>query len=169
MKLGATREAICGLGLTLLLAVGACGGGEAPSREWTPADHGQPSADDMRSPEPEATPPGAAEDPNARAARALWNATCASCHGRDGRGQGSAPPPGARMPDFATAEWQGSRSDAQLGQVIREGRGMMPAFGKQVNEQGIAALVQHIRSFGADERPAGGQPPEPAAHGTTDN
>ena len=87
------------------------------------------------------------EDPEARAARALWNAVCASCHGRDGSGQGEKRPPGTQIPDFTSDEWQASRSDEALGLVIREGRGMMPPFGKQINPQGVAALVRHVRRY----------------------
>src|SRR5690242_9377749 len=131
----------------LLIALEGCNQQPAPKREWTPADHGQPAApDDENIPEPPAAlAPG--EDPEARAARALWNATCAGCHGRDGRGQGESRPPVARIPDFTTAEWQASRSDEALGQTIMDGRGMMPPFGKQLNPQGVAALVRHIRRF----------------------
>jgi mono/diheme cytochrome c family protein len=124
----------------------------APKREWTPADHGQP-AQPTEEREP-TTDDSMANDPHSadatlRAARALWIATCASCHGREGQGDGEARPPGATLPDFTTAAFQHSRSDQQLAQVIRDGRGMMPAFGKRVNDQGIAVLVQYIRSFDA--------------------
>lgn len=128
----------------------ACGGEPAPKREWTAADHGQPqqpSAD--RVPQPSAPAEGeeSGEPPIARAARALFLASCASCHGRDGRGEGEARPPGARMPDFTSASFQNQRTDRQLALAIRDGRPMMPPFGKQVTEQGIAALVQHVRSL----------------------
>jgi mono/diheme cytochrome c family protein len=52
------------------------------------------------------------------------------------------------MPDFTSADFQKQRADAQLLAVIREGRGMMPPFGKQLNDQGLTALVQHVRKFG---------------------
>jgi mono/diheme cytochrome c family protein len=130
----------------------ACGGDPAPKREWTAADHGQPqqpSAD--RVPQPSAPVEGenSGEPPIARAARALFIASCASCHGRDGRGQGESLPPGARMPDFTSESFQNQRSDRQLALAIRDGRPMMPPFGKQVTEQGIAALVQYVRTFAA--------------------
>ncbi|HEY2732427.1 MAG TPA: cytochrome c, partial [Polyangiales bacterium] len=95
--------------------------------------------------EPEAPEQGG-ED---RAADALYNVSCASCHGRDGHGQGPGRPPGAQLPDFTSPQFQAQRSDAQLSQVIREGRGLMPPFAKQVNEQGQAALVARIRRFAA--------------------
>jgi mono/diheme cytochrome c family protein len=158
----------CAAALYLLIACSACKGEPAPKREWTPADHGQPAApDDENIPEqPSALAPG--EDPEARAARALWNATCAGCHGRDGRGQGESRPPVARIPDFTAAEWQESRSDAALSQTIADGRGMMPPFGKQINPQGVAALVRHIRRFAPSaqatpEGATGQAPAQPSA------
>lgn len=141
----------------LLVPLGACGD-PAPSREWTAADHGQPAAQPSDQVEPQAgdEPAPSEEDNVARAARALWTASCAGCHGQDGHGQGDARPPGAQVPDFTLATWQASRSDAQLTQTIHDGRGMMPAFGKQLNESGIGALLQHIRSFGPAAAPADG-------------
>ena len=131
-------------------ALCACESRPTPTREWTPADHGQPSdVDPSRVPrEEEAAPEAGGQE---RAAAALWNVSCASCHGRDGKGLGMAKPPGAQIADFTTADFQKTRSDPQLAQVISTGRGMMPGFEKQVNEQGIAALVAHIRRFGASE------------------
>jgi mono/diheme cytochrome c family protein len=128
----------------------ACRGDPAPKREWTAADHGQPkqpSSDRVPQPSAPAEGENSGEPPIARAARALFIASCASCHGRDGRGQGEARPPGARMPDFTSQSFQNQRSDRQFALAIRDGRPMMPPFGKQVTEQGIAALVQYVRTF----------------------
>lgn len=125
-------------------ALGACGS-PAPRREWTPDDHGQPARDE--SVESAADAPEEGGDPAARAARALWNVTCGGCHGRDGRGGGAARPPGATMPDLASAAWQDARSDDAIATVIRDGRGMMPAFGSQMHEEAIRVLVAHVRTL----------------------
>lgn len=122
----------------------ACSSGEEPLRTWTAEDHVQPQADDSREPVPEAP---AEQGGVSRAALALFNVSCASCHGREGRGDGPGRPPGAQMPDFSSVELQKGRTDEALAQVIMQGRNLMPPFGKQVNPQGIAALVAHIRSF----------------------
>jgi mono/diheme cytochrome c family protein len=122
----------------------ACGGRVTPQREWRPEDHGQPAqADPART----ASAPPAEEGGVERAADALFSLSCASCHGRDGRGQGAGRPPGAQLPDFASLEFQKKRTDLELLQVIRDGRGLMPGFGKQVNEQGQSALVARVRRF----------------------
>jgi mono/diheme cytochrome c family protein len=127
-----------------VLLLMACDGRVTQQREWRPADHGQPAT-------PAPTDSAEAREPEQggvdRAADALYSVSCSSCHGRDGRGQGSGRPPGAVLPDFSSAEFQKQRTDAELLQVIRDGRGMMPAFGKQVNEQGQSALVSRIRRF----------------------
>ncbi len=98
-----------------------------------------------------------AGDSSMRAARALWAVTCAGCHGREGRGDGEERPPGAQLPDFTQVAWQQSRTDTQLAQVIRDGKNMMPPFGKRVRPEGIEVLVRYVRTFAA------GPTPQPAA------
>jgi mono/diheme cytochrome c family protein len=124
-------------------------------REWTAADHAQP-----RDPAPERMGQPAGEEPSGeaaelRAARALFAASCASCHGRDARGLGEARPPGAQMPDMTSAAFHTARSDRQLAQVIREGRGMMPGFSKQITDAGVNALVHYIRTLSESKADAG--------------
>lgn len=145
--------------IPILLLLSACRPASHATREWTPEDHGHPPE-----PPPEQGAPAAPEEGGQeRAARALWNVSCASCHGMRGRGDGRQPPPGAQMPDFSTAAFQGARTDAQLATSIREGQGLMPAFGKQLNADGIAALVAIVRSFGpAAPQPDEAPPPAPA-------
>ncbi len=133
----------------MVLALGAvlaCGKDTSQLREWRPEDHQPPPA---VMPEGQ----GAAEesgDPVARAAAALFSMRCASCHGEAGRGDGSARPPGAQLPDFGSAAFQSAHSDAQLHEVIAKGRGLMPAFGADITEKGIAALIAHVRALRAD-------------------
>jgi mono/diheme cytochrome c family protein len=152
------------LTVVLLLTV-ACGGNDdRPIREWTPDDHGRPdpgTIDRSRVPqgeEPEEEPDG---DPAMRAAAALYRVSCASCHGPTGRGDGPARPPGAQLPDFASAEWQAGVTDERMAESIRLGQGLMPPFGDRIRPQGIEALVRHIRVLGgAEPPPPGPQPPE---------
>jgi mono/diheme cytochrome c family protein len=132
---------------TLALALAACGS-PPPRREWTPDDHGQPqrsagerSADGAEPPADDGT------DPMVRAAQALWNVSCASCHGRGGRGDGASRPPGATMPDMATSAWQDARTDDAVATAIRDGRGMMPEFGTKMHDEAIRALVTHVRTL----------------------
>jgi len=143
------RMILVGTFCACLSVLAGCESRVAPQREWQASDHGQPTQEDpARTPTPVAPEEGGSD----RAAAALYNISCAGCHGRDGHGQGAQRPPGAQPPDFSAQEFQSQRSDQQLSDVIRNGRGLMPPFAKQVNEQGISALVAHIRRFGVPAR-----------------
>jgi mono/diheme cytochrome c family protein len=134
------------LALAALLFAGGCAEEEPDRREWRPEDHQQPAE-----PDPQRSA-GAGEAPSpevvARAASALFRARCAGCHGAEGRGDGPDAPPGADIPDLTTAEYQEGHSDAEIARAISMGRGMMPAFGSQINQRGVAALVGHVRTLG---------------------
>ena len=71
------------------------------------------------------------------------------------RPDGPARPPGVAMPRFSDPAWQASRTDEAIAQAIVAGRGAMPAYGQQVNPRGVAALVRHLRGFGATGRVTG--------------
>lgn len=129
------------------LAAAGCGNDGAP-REWRPSDHQEPSAT------PDSSQAEAVDEPPeatvARAAAALFRASCAGCHGAGGRGDGPAAPPGAQVPDLTAASLHDGRTDEQIARVIREGQGLMPGFGSEINERGIAALVAHVRTLRAE-------------------
>ena len=72
---------------------------------------------------------------------------CATCHGAEGRGDGVGRPPGIAMPDMTTAAFHDARSDEALSEVIVKGRGLMPAFGDQLSDDGVAAVVRHVRAL----------------------
>jgi mono/diheme cytochrome c family protein len=134
------------LAFSVLGLVAACGDRRGELREWQPTDHQPPPA---VTPEGQGTgqedaPEG---DPGIRAAQALWGMRCASCHGTTGRGDGAARPPGIAFPDMSQAAFHDARSDQQLAEVITKGRGLMPAFGQELSDAGIAALVRHIRAL----------------------
>jgi mono/diheme cytochrome c family protein len=123
-------------------------------REWRASDHGQPEAtqiDPSRLPagdesEAEETDP---RERGARAAASLWRVVCAGCHGPGGQGGGPNLPPNAQARDLTDAAWQQGTTDEAIAQVIVQGRGMMPAFGNQLGEAGVRALVAHVRSLKA--------------------
>ena len=129
------------LALALVLAVGslasACHRGHGDLREWTPADH-DASAEAVQSPSPD-------NDPLA-AARALFGAQCASCHGSSGRGDG---PMAAmfRPADLSDPAFQSARTDDALARAITQGKGRMPAFGATLRPEGVQLLVRLIRSW----------------------
>jgi mono/diheme cytochrome c family protein len=79
--------------------------------------------------------------------KALYEAKCALCHGKDG-----VPPPAfaqKKVPDMSASAWQKSRTDAQLKKVIGDGvQGtMMRGFSSTLKPEEIAAVVAHIRTL----------------------
>jgi len=127
----------------VLVSLGACGQSAKERREWRPEDHQPPPA---VAPEGQGAGEGTG-DPTVRAAAALWSMRCAPCHGEGGRGDGRNKPPGAPVPNFTSAAFHEARSDAQLGEVISKGRGLMPPFEADITDTGIAALIAHIRTL----------------------
>ena len=49
--------------------------------------------------------------------------------------------------NFCDAAFQASRTDEQLKQVIRQGKGAMPAFGNLFSDEDLQGLVLKIRSY----------------------
>ena len=91
-------------------------------------------------------------DAQAQAAAQTFTTICARCHGSDGKGgvpaaEGSNPPR-----NFCDAAFQASRTDEQLQQVIRQGKGAMPAFGNLFTDADLQGLVRKIRSFNPDPK-----------------
>jgi cbb3-type cytochrome c oxidase subunit III len=77
-----------------------------------------------------------------QSAARVYASKCSGCHAPDGTGSL------AGAPNFTSAEWQASRSDAQLAGSIKNGRGkLMPAWGEELSDAQISALVRHVRGF----------------------
>lgn len=77
----------------------------------------------------------------------IFGAKCAICHGKDGRGQQNWRAKG--QPDFTDANWQKSRTDAQIADSIKNGKGkFMPAWKNKLSEEEIIALAGRVRAFG---------------------
>jgi cytochrome c6 len=69
--------------------------------------------------------------------RDLFEINCARCHGSDG----------ARGRWGARNLRKSSLSDGSIAQQIRQGRGIMPAFGNKLKPEEIAAIVQYVKSL----------------------
>lgn len=130
------------LGLALFGLLGCEKRGEL--REWQASDHQPPPA---VAPEGQGAGEESAAGANTRAAQALWDSRCATCHGADGRGNGPGKPPVAQIPDFTAVAYTKKHTDAELHAIIKNGRGMMPPFGAELTDIGIDAMVQHVRSL----------------------
>lgn len=78
--------------------------------------------------------------------REVFAKSCAGCHGPHGSGgqrAGFDRPP----PDLSDAEFQRSRTDAELLSVVRNGRGQMPAFSRSLRDQDIRRVVSYLRTL----------------------
>ena len=74
-----------------------------------------------------------------------YGANCTMCHAADGSGSSPAGKAlGAK--DLGSAEVQG-KSDQQLSDVISNGEGKMPAFGKKLQPDDIKQLVAYVRTL----------------------
>jgi mono/diheme cytochrome c family protein len=73
-----------------------------------------------------------------------YKTNCVSCHAVDGHG--SAVGKSLHAADFHSPQVQ-EQSDAQLMDVIKNGKGNMPPFGGSLSQAQIGALVKYIRAF----------------------
>ncbi|MDQ2978177.1 MAG: c-type cytochrome [Acidobacteriota bacterium] len=79
---------------------------------------------------------------------ALFREYCAKCHGEDGKAN---TPKGRQLMarDFTDAEFQSSKTDADLVKAVTKGGEDMPAFGKKLTKAQIETLVKDdVRGFG---------------------
>ena len=80
------------------------------------------------------------------ATTATFRTKCALCHGPDG--SGSEVGKSMNVPDFRSEAVQ-KLSDAELAQVVSDGKGGMPSFKNSLTADQIHALVKHIRALAA--------------------
>ena len=80
---------------------------------------------------------------HAQDAPTLYKSKCAACHGADGTGSPMGKKMGAH--DFTTADVQ-KMSDAELTDIITNGKNKMPKYGSLKPEE-IKGLVAYIRTL----------------------
>jgi cytochrome c6 len=79
----------------------------------------------------------------------IYKANCALCHAADGSGNSpSGKALGAR--DLRSDVVQ-KKTDAELTEVITQGKGKMPPFGKKLKPEDITKLVAYIRALPKDK------------------
>jgi cytochrome c6 len=86
----------------------------------------------------------AARGPDGAASSATFRAKCAACHGQDGGG--STVGKSMNVPDLRSPVVQ-KLSDAELTQVISNGKGGMPPFKSSLSEDQIHSMVSYVRSL----------------------
>ncbi len=80
------------------------------------------------------------------ASKATFRTKCAMCHGQDGGGSDVGK--SMNVPDLRSQAVQ-KQPDAELAQIISNGKGGMPSFKSSLSEEQIHGLVTHIRSLAA--------------------
>jgi cytochrome c6 len=80
------------------------------------------------------------------ASKATFRTKCAMCHGQDGGGSDVGK--SMNVPDLRSQAVQ-KQPDAELAQIISNGKGGMPSFKSSLSEDQIHGLVTHIRSLAA--------------------
>jgi cytochrome c6 len=76
---------------------------------------------------------------------APYKATCVTCHGADGSGQTPAGK-SLKVRDLKSDEVQ-KQTDVELTKIISDGKGKMPAYGKQLSTADIEALIAFVRTL----------------------
>jgi cytochrome c len=78
----------------------------------------------------------------------LWEKSCASCHGKDGEGEGKiAATLNSQLPDFAKSDFQ-KQTDGEIFFKLTFGRDDMPGFEKKIpSKDDRWSLVNFIRSL----------------------
>jgi cytochrome c6 len=82
--------------------------------------------------------------PDGAASSATYRTKCAMCHGQDG--SGSEVGRSMNIPDLRSPAVQ-KLPNAQLAQIISDGKGGMPAFKNSLSEDQVHSLVAYIRSL----------------------
>ena len=77
------------------------------------------------------------------ASQALYKSKCAGCHGADGSGSAVGKKMGAH--DFTAADVQ-KMSDAELADIVTNGKNKMPKYGSLKPEE-VKGLVAYIRTL----------------------
>lgn len=84
---------------------------------------------------------------DAKAGKATYDKLCASCHGADGKGNPAMiKAMGEKGLNIVTKEVQ-AKKDEELIKVIVEGKGKMPASGKNLSKQEQQDLLAYMRSL----------------------
>src|SRR6266849_7107816 len=88
----------------------------------------------------------ASPGPDSAASSATFRAKCAMCHGQDG--SGTEVGKNMNVPDLRSQAVQ-KLPDAELAQIISNGKAGMPSFKNSLSEDQIHGLVTHIHSLAA--------------------
>lgn len=121
----------------------------------------QPSAEPQAPETPAAAPRDESPDIRSMAAEEVWSATCARCHGEQGRGNPpdevlihfEAPPRDFHSDYFNSRERRRDWFDViKYGGPYRGLSSTMPSFGDQLGDAQISALVDYLKAFVEEDK-----------------
>ena len=148
----AARLALLALSIALAAVAGCGGSGSERASE--------PAGGAAVTPDPSTTAPavidsvtlpvpGGASAAGADVGSQVFAKRCALCHGLEGHGDGLASKGLNPKPrNFHDAAYMATRTDAQLLEVIHQGKGAMPKWEGQLSETEITAVLAHVRALG---------------------
>jgi mono/diheme cytochrome c family protein len=128
----------------------------APTSAPTPAAAPVPTAAAAPAPAPESKPapeeaakanPVKRTEESLAKGKKLYGFDCAMCHGDNGNGKGDMATDMKNVTDFTNPDAMKNRTDGELYNVIRKGKGEMPAEGNRGKDEDIWNLVNYIRSL----------------------
>ncbi|MEN9809587.1 MAG: Cytochrome oxidase, cbb3-type, subunit [Pseudomonadota bacterium] len=85
----------------------------------------------------------------ASAGEKLYSKYCAGCHGDDGRAQTTMSRMMASKPtNLADGPWKGAREVAAIVEIVKNGKGSMPAYNKEISsESDLQSLAEYVLSL----------------------
>ncbi len=87
-----------------------------------------------------------------RTGKEVYERQCLACHGTEGKGDGPAAAAfNPRLPDLTDAERMNSVTDEALLELIRDGIGAMPGFGRLLESEELIAVRDYVRSLSRQE------------------
>jgi mono/diheme cytochrome c family protein len=84
--------------------------------------------------------PVLAEGPDGKA---LYDAKCAACHGKDGVAKSMA----KGSANFNDQAWQKANSSDAIAKVATDGKNKMPKFGEKLQPAEIKAVAEYIKTW----------------------
>lgn len=80
-------------------------------------------------------------------AKKTYKLDCAMCHGENGDGKGELAADMKNVTDFTKSDALKDKSDAELFQIIKKGKGEMPPEGDRAKTDDVWNLVNYVRAF----------------------
>ena len=112
------------------------------------AQNQAPKADNKISPEEASKANPVKPTPESLAkAKKTYKLDCAMCHGENGDAKGDLAADMKNVTDFTKADSLKDRTDGELFQIIKKGKGDMPPEGERAKPDDIWNLVNYIRAF----------------------